>query len=595
MKINVHIFLLLILACIAAINDAIIYIFNMQYNIALFLSAIFVACIFFVLVKKIKLFEVKSDFDKGDLFFIIPFLALAVYVLLAFDTNFDCTNYHYYLQKDPFRDKLHFDFLPGKSYNSFLFPLGDRMFYIFRNIFGIRFGRLLSAYTLIVVFYQTKRILLEQYNLPKKKLIILSAGVAVIGPCLEKVFTYYIDNFSCVFLYELIHIFLLEKNIYKEKKYLYIFVLFSGIAAAIKIPNIFLAFTIFLAITINNSIVDKKFKLIENLKNIKIYDYLFLILILFCPFMIYMIDNYIQTGSVLYPYYNTVFKSPYFSNINWIDKRFGMLSPLSTFVFPIIIAFNPNFGNNGVCGVGIYYIAYIICILNLIWSKKKDLGWKLSLLTLVLIVIWLNFMMAYTRYAIIIAVLLVLIEYDIFLKSNIKEKIESLLNAEKQTMGMIISLFVSFSVIAGIGINYVESFGYINRIVFDYGRCINFKYYETARKDEKVHIDGVWISLYDIGGLTDLIREENTPIYNLDKEHYQNSEKLLDMFDQIIKEHGDELYMLVSKQKGYRAFEKMWANNFMIEKIMFEYKNPYYQNREDVFYICKMKYLGDTP
>ena len=206
MKINVHIFLLLILACIAAINDAIIYIFNMQYNIALFLSAIFVACIFFVLVKKIKLFEVKSDFDKGDLFFIIPFLALAVYVLLAFDTNFDCTNYHYYLQKDPFRDKLHFDFLPGKSYNSFLFPLGDRMFYIFRNIFGIRFGRLLSAYTLIVVFYQTKRILLEQYNLPKKKLIILSAGVAVIGPCLEKVFTYYIDNFSCVFLYELIHI-----------------------------------------------------------------------------------------------------------------------------------------------------------------------------------------------------------------------------------------------------------------------------------------------------------------------------------------------------------------------------------------------------
>ena len=72
MKINVHIFLLLIIACIAAINDAIIYIFNMQYNIALFLSAIFVACIFFVLVKKIKLFEVKSDFDKGDLFFIIP-------------------------------------------------------------------------------------------------------------------------------------------------------------------------------------------------------------------------------------------------------------------------------------------------------------------------------------------------------------------------------------------------------------------------------------------------------------------------------------------------------------------------------------------
>jgi hypothetical protein len=105
----------------------------------------------------------------------------------------------------------------------------------------------------------------------------------------------------------------------------------------------------------------------------------------------------------------------------------------------------------------------------------------------------------------------------------------------------------------------------------------------------------VWISLYDIGGLTDLIREENTPIYNLDKEHYQNSEKLLDMFDQIIKEHGDELYMLVPKQKEHRAFEKMWANNFMIEKIMFEYKNPYYQNKEDVFYICKMKYLGDTP
>ena len=78
---------------------------------------------------------------------------------------------------------------------------------------------------------------------------------------------------------------------------LYYLALLVGISTGIKIVNAVLGCTIVLIICIRD---------IKLLKNIKIKDVFLCILLCLIPFIVYMLDNYIQTGNPIFPFFNNV-------------------------------------------------------------------------------------------------------------------------------------------------------------------------------------------------------------------------------------------------------------------------------------------------
>ena len=172
MKINIYFCIVFIISMIAFITDIILYIIGGKYLISLIISALIVINIFVYWIKKQKI-EITIDFEKTDVFLFIGMFFITIFSGIVYpDFVYDTISYHEYLQKNPFMDKVNYDFFPGRIYCMGLFPVGDRMYYIIRYFFGYRFGATLSFFSTIVIFYQVKNILKILTNNSKMSSII---------------------------------------------------------------------------------------------------------------------------------------------------------------------------------------------------------------------------------------------------------------------------------------------------------------------------------------------------------------------------------------------------------------------------------------
>ena len=188
------------------------------------------------------------------------------------DGFWDSYSYHIYLQKNTFNDKINFDFFPGRTLTTYVFPLADRLFYLFRAKLGFRLGTLPGYLLFIVMFYQIKKILKKftEKSIKESYLSILSILPLCTFIILQQMGTYYIDNFSIVILLEFIYIVLFEnENIFKDKEKLYFLVFIVGLGVCIKITN---------AIYMILPIVYILIKNIKDIGKLKWYDYIILII-----------------------------------------------------------------------------------------------------------------------------------------------------------------------------------------------------------------------------------------------------------------------------------------------------------------------------
>ena len=157
MKLNLSFLILLIIAIISCICDFTSYVFQLPFIISFVLSLTMTLLLIFKFRKKII---VKSNVEFLDIFFFAIIILSAISTLPIPDVSPDTANYHIYLQENiGFIDKINFDFFVGRIVNCFSYSLGDRMNYIFRFFLGYRLGTILSFYSVIVLFYQFKRIL----------------------------------------------------------------------------------------------------------------------------------------------------------------------------------------------------------------------------------------------------------------------------------------------------------------------------------------------------------------------------------------------------------------------------------------------------
>lgn len=574
MKINLHIFIFLLIAILASINDIIIYFFKINYNMSLFISVIFVTIIAIFLIKRSKI-KIFNNFEKKDLFFLVPYLLINSLLFLSCDSKFDTYNYHIYNQQSFFNDKINFDYLPNCS---FFFPLGDRMFYIFRNFLGFRFGTVLSFYTLIVLFYQVKYMLGKLIpNLSNNKNIFFSFLVLLtVTPNLRSG-SYHVDNFSMIILLEMFCVFIRNEDIIREKSTLYYLSLLLGIATGIKIINVLLGGIIIIMILIY-SFTKNKLKIF---KEIKFKDIVICFILFILPFSVYMIYNYLQTGNPVFPILNNVFKSEYYEDVSGRDVYFGMPNILTTFIWPIIVTIDPLQGIDFEQIEPLWAIGYICCLMTVIYkSQDKDIIWKISLIGIVLTWCWAIFLNGYVRYALVIPM-----SFYIIVIYNFVQLCNSKLRFKKMMIG-VISVLLIYTIFEGVVLIK-------NKIKIAYQERVDFENYQVD--EEPYEIDGVWGSFWFKSGFIELIRNPETPMYNLDISRGVNtleSDYPKEIQEKMFNELRDKkIYTVIAKNSYEYLKELVKSRGFQIMSEPVIYKNSKYQNMNNEWYIVELKYI----
>ena len=596
MKLNFHFFVVLFIAIIAILCDLLIYITKLDYGIALCLST-FITTIITVLFFKKKSIKITFDYEKNDIFIFIIFLTLVIVQCCARpDFIYDVRSYHVYLQENPFADKVNFDFFPGRIYCTFLFPLGDRMNYIFRYLLGYRLGTILSCYALVILYYQAKKIL-QKLSSNQKSKSIYAYSILTIFIVVGFFGTYQVDNLGLIFLLELFYIIFCKDDWIKNKKLLYLTMLLSGISIGIKVTNALFIVPIALYGIIKNR---------KDLKTLRVRDFLIGAFLVVIPFIVYLYDNYKQTGSILFPYYNSIFKSEYFGTYNWTDPRFtskniffdSILWPLNAFLIKLDYGHIEGGNISREIFVACYYIfTYIFIIVSLIKKKYKDKLFALAIISIICTMIWIYFLEGYVRYGAMIWYMYLFVfmgkfmDFIEILKGKIKVFLVKYKIDYKRISKSLYYLFIVSIILNGILISQGTNLE-------------NIKYVFSDRRNESniIKIDGVWGTISQDGILENsafpaLVREENTPIYNLDRNSFASSEKTLEMFYEKIK--NNDIYVLfdtysedLEKNMQVITLKNLNYEIVSIEKI-YTADEISYIDASTTWVLAKVKYVGE--
>ncbi len=575
-NINVHFWVLLNIAICAIINDYAVYLTGINYGISLIISTIILVVTNFFIIKK-KIITIKSDFEWYDIVFILMVIILAALRIAIPDTTYDTINYHIYLQENIRIDKINFDFFAGKTFNGFLFPLGDRMHYIARYLLGYRLGTIISYYSIIVIFYQFKNVL--NHITGKRKLNSFLAILCWTSFILRQwTGFYYIDTFSVAFTLGIIYFLLTEKDCFADKSKIWYLTALTGILTGIKLPNLILIFPVFLIFLIKRR---KQLKL----KSVPVY--LVAAIIFIIPFIIYIIDNIIQTGSPLYPFYNNILKSEYFGNYSWVEPLFGIPNWKYKLIWPIYTSLSKDgYGDRFILTDPIWAIGYVISLLYLIygaikWKKRNKELFLISIIAIIMTFLWVQFLYGYMRYGLIIPVLYSLIIGVLINKLAYFIRRKFLSSIEKEMIYVffaLVSIFLvwifALSIITEVDLKQVAN---------------NYKYVFKDRNGITIKIDGVWGVDGDDSALTQILREKDVPIYNLQKQLYSSSEKAKKQHEEIL-ENNKDIYVLINKKMFKIKYLYLYGDGFELEKIRsYTVDEIPYLEASDVLYLYKLK------
>ncbi len=324
-----------------------------------FLSGAFLLIlILFLLAKSFpKLKELLPKREaRGRLHFFM--MAALLILLFAFyllkgafpDISEDVTKYHILLQEPKLRDMTGSDLFPG-SFQGFGFPLPDRLFYPFRSLLGYRAGTILNLICLMLIFVQSEHIL---YRLTTGLIRHISPILSFLAVCqydlLLQVSTYMVELSSLVLILEALYILLCfipslssdgetsaaEKGLSRAQLFPIsaYFTFLCGMIFAAKMTNIIYAAPLILIYVFD----------IRKQVTPRLFILCFLIGLL--PVSIYLIHNYSMTGNPVFPYYNTIFDSPYFPDIDFKDERWGGKGLVEKLLWPFLLISDPGYAKS---------------------------------------------------------------------------------------------------------------------------------------------------------------------------------------------------------------------------------------------------------
>lgn len=587
-KISPSFLALLILFTQVIFTDIIIYFTGLRYIIANVIGLTLNIALIVLFIRK-KWIKIEHDFCKWDIIFLVIMVAVTAITIIFPDEFWDTYSYHIYLQENPFTDKVNEDYFPGRTLTSFVFPIVDRMFFMFRNVLGFRLGTLPSYLVIGVMFYQIKKILrhIIKSEVKDMQISILSMLPLTAFIVLQQMGTYYIDNFSIVILLEFIYVILYESDeIFKNRPRLYYLALIAGIGVCIKITN---------AIYIIGPLVYLLIKNFKDIKQIKWFDYILLVITAFLPMSVYFLDAVIQTGSPVFPYYNTIFKSKYFSEINWLDDRYGPKTIFEFLTWPIFILFQPGRAyETGATDVA-FAIGYIIVIAYLIYvgykriiKKEKEYNKEMLLYSIILLylyLVWAKFIIGYTRYAGIIVILAAILAIKILLQCFEKQRIiGTIILSGVVVIGSVQGIYHYMRY--GSPLYYIEAF----TIAPGFKTLIsqNIREVYSDRVDIKYDIDGIWGVIRDDSAVPTLLNVDDRLVhleYGYKTGESEESQKIY--WDNVL---NNEIYVPMYSLKTEEKLNYFDKFHFEITEIVDVIEYTGFLQGDKTVYIVKIKY-----
>lgn len=306
----------------------------------------------------------KTERLKMDVFSILGSLVIAGFFAVKGirpDMSYDTNNYHLLCQIPGFVDNLNYHVMPGK-FQMFGFRLGDRMFYPFRAVLGLRMGTLLNAVAMLVIYRQVTVFLAwfqNSLNVSGKhgtgkrnpalhlmvRILCRPSLVAFFVICRYDLIlqsgSYMVELLALPFLLEMFFLLVREReeNVGKEA---FVFCLIGGILFCMKMTNVvYLAPLVLLYIW-------------KIRKDITPGLFLACLAAGVIPVTIYLGYNGISTGNPVFPYYNTIFKSEYFRIEDFKDRRWGPDKFKEIFLWPWYMIRYPD-----------YRMSEMVCTYNL--------------------------------------------------------------------------------------------------------------------------------------------------------------------------------------------------------------------------------------
>lgn len=259
-----------------------------------------------------------KTYSKDILIFLLLFIILSIIsVFIVQCPDWDFYNYHYYNGYAFLNDRIGTDFLPANFrtyinpyYESFLYFLMTKLNnhpYVFLSITSLD-----NALFLFLIYKITDFIIVEPNKIIKSIIILLSLGYIAFTPIMIDGYNYSMNDIA-VGNFVLISLYLLLKNLFIDlpKRNLWIFIsgISLGIALALKLTCLVYCFTIVFCIFILMKKIPNWFKTLM----------LFVAGVMISFIILdgyYMYNLYKLYDNPLFPYFNNIFKSKYYADID---------------------------------------------------------------------------------------------------------------------------------------------------------------------------------------------------------------------------------------------------------------------------------------
>lgn len=375
-----------------------------------------IAMFFFLVIAVFLIRNILSiqpfHYSPNVIFFSIVILIFGLLKAIYPDMGWDNGNYHLIAQNREFTNWFETGFAVG-NFQIYGFRLGDRCYTLFRTLLGYRFGVLISLYAVECSYYLLVDLIDKHlYNFnssaPHFKYSGFSAFIILFTHNVATLISsYYVDLLAIPLLLEMLRYVLVRKE-NTSKDHIYI-ALLAGLSFAFKMTNIvYIAPIIILYI-------------FQNYRELHCKNILQCAILCIFPCSIYAIYNYVVTRNPVFPYYNFIFKSPYFHLENWSDKRWGGTTIAEKIFWIFYHTLRPDYrqGENVNVHSQLLMIALIfsICtffiLVGLKFAKKEAYPFTIYIIFFSSSLIW-SFTTGYARYFIFGDILLLLMFFISF-------------------------------------------------------------------------------------------------------------------------------------------------------------------------------------
>jgi hypothetical protein len=319
--------------------------------------------------------------------------------------SFDSVNYHIFSGNrfSSFWKFTQLEFFPT-GLHSFP-PFFDYLGGIFRAVLGYRLGSicsLLFLYGTIFLIYKIVRVFIKKSICHNLWLILFFINTFISLEFFFQLGTYYVDIIGAFFvIWSLYQMILYVKN--NEAKHLFLGAFLMGLSVAGKLTN--LVYLIPLTVMLVFWEWKRKDKVSDKLGRLAVFGLLVLL-----PIGVSCLDNVVKTGNPFFPFYNSIFKSKYYPEVNFENTNFGgrnflekLLWPIFSLKIPARLGEGHDLFND--FKLNLYFVLLIPSLFfSYLYREKGKLFWYFNLYYFLTIMVW-NFSFGYLRYAFVLEIM----------------------------------------------------------------------------------------------------------------------------------------------------------------------------------------------